>query len=171
MTKYTTIIAFILLLSGCSIKNSDLQQYNSSNVQAETSKSHTPVVLPSVADFPFVEALPVEQIVTLKEQIKNNRDIINNLSRNQVLNLLGAPVIIKKTTNLEIWQFRKSCILNIIWEKNTNKNIINLSVSDNIFNNTISNKRLYSIVWLEALTPSKKDLKPLECFVNLADID
>ena len=42
------------------------------------------------------------------------------LSKSDIFNLVGSPVLIKNENNIEIWQYRSElCILNVIWHNNS----------------------------------------------------
>lgn len=136
-------LLFIIFLCGCSYTPMGLT--NSKLYRAPDD---------SLKRFPFAKKLSTPEIFFLRNSIKKNVAIIKTFSPNQILNIFGFPIIIKKNNNVSIWQFRDSCTLNIVWD--------NSNTEDQGYTNS-------SILWLEALN-STNNISLKNCIFKLANI-
>lgn len=134
----------VIFLSGCSYVPIGLT--NSKLYKASEDK---------LDSFPFAKKLSVTNIFLLKQSIKKSVTNIKVFSPNEILNTFGFPLIIKSNSNVTIWQFRDSCTLNIVWDHN--------NPEDKNYTNS-------SILWVEALDSTNKNLSLKSCIFNLANI-
>ncbi|MGV3278899.1 lipoprotein [Rickettsiales bacterium LUAb2] len=167
MRKIILLLLISLFLSGCS---SSLLLNTTKNNHIEIDKNK----------FTFATDYSSSKVKNLKLKLNENHNNLILLSRNDVLNLIGNPIIIKDTKVITIWQYRKSCILNIIWQKNnteqeTNENL-SLEIGNDVHNDDFNNQQSqetneakdnYSIAWIDAIDDNKNSTDAFNCFASI----
>lgn len=123
-------------------------------------------------DTPYAHTLNHHTVKTIRNKIEDEPNTIYALTANQVINLLGSPILIRNTSNTEVWQFKGECILNIVWDKSGTvaKKSTLLSLEDKeqeITSPAETSDSNYAIVWLEGLRGNKQKVKGTSCFITL----
>lgn len=167
MSKFFIAIIFILLLAGCA---KTLPPQNQVHATKTT--------------YDFFTQYSYLKLLDLKAKLHSNINNVYTLSRNDILNLLGNPIVIKTTHNLLIWQYRNtSCSLNIIWASSKNTNDANntsndtLEIGDSKFisdadnltpqnppkSNTTATSDGYTISYIKSITFKSQAIDDLTC--------
>ena len=116
------ITIFIVSCAGDNISHNRVAPYINTNI---ISNEPLPVEY-------FIDNYKNEKITiyaeTKKEELLNqttpNLENMRFLSKSDIFNLIGSPVLIKNENNIEIWQYRSElCILNIIWHNNISQTV------------------------------------------------
>jgi len=131
-TKYFILILSLLFSWGC---------FNDNLKTIETKTSFKTVIIsetPLPSEY-FLQNYKKDklalydkkQTISVYNQLLQNPNHIQALSKSDIFNLLGAPHLIKTDNFLELWQYRSdACVLNIAWNKNISDFVYNTKSYD-----------------------------------------
>jgi hypothetical protein len=113
-----SITAFLCSCAGDNIKRDRAKPYINTNLAY-----NEPITVEYFIDHYKNEKIVVyedEQKKVLLNQTTPNLENMQFLSKSDIFNLVGSPVLIKNENNIEIWQYRSElCIFNVIWHNNS----------------------------------------------------